>query len=175
MRKNLLAIPILALLAVPALTACGSGSDARYVAMCADRNGNFLPDYMCDSPGGIYPQAVPFYMPWNTWHDTVEVHHHHYYSGERLSGGTLTRPSNRSGSVRVQSASNPSKVTLYSKGKQAGTPIKMNQDAKKVGTVTKAQKDSYKASYGSTGGKAANKSSFGSSSSKSFSSSSRRK
>lgn len=133
-----------------------------------------VPDYMCDSPAGLYPMAIPYYMPWNTWHDTVEVHHYHYSSGQRLAGGSISRPNNRSGNVRVQSASNPSKVTLYSKGKQAGIPIKMNQDAKKVGTVTKQQKKSYSSSFGSSNRKISNKSSF-SSSFKSSSSSGYRK
>jgi len=151
-------------LAAAVLTGCSSHEDARYVAVCHDRiTDGYLPDYMCDSPSGIYPNAGSYYMPWNTWHETVEVNHHHYYTGERLTGGTTTRPSSRKGDVRVQSASNPAKVTLYSKGKQAGVPIKMNQDAKKVGTVTRSQINSYKANYGSTVGKAANKSSIGSS------------
>jgi hypothetical protein len=175
--RRLFAVLIALMFAVPTLAACQiDDSSARWVALCQDRyTGTYLPDYQCDSPAGIYPMAMPYYMDYNRYHETVEVHHHHYYSGERLTGGVTTRPSNKSGSVQIQSASNPSKVTLYKKGKQAGMPVKMNQDAKKVGTVTKAQKKSFSSSFSSSNKKISNKSSFGSSFKSSSSSSYRKK
>lgn len=167
MRKNLIVLPLAAL----ALTACGSGDwggdshRGEYVGMCANKyTGEPLPNYECDT--GLYARAVPYYMPWGAWHDSVEVHHHNYYtSGERLSGGSFSRPNNSSGDVRVRSASNPAKVTLYAKGKQAGVPIKMNQDAKKIGVVTREQKKAANSSFNSSNSsiskKTANTSPFG--------------
>lgn len=134
------ALPLLA------LPACGGDDGPRVVQMCADRAGNYLPDYMCDSPTGIYPQAVPYYMPYSAWHDTVEVHHHHYVAGQRITGGSTTRPT----TARVQSASKPGKVTVYSSGKQV--KVQTSKKTNSFGTVTKKQASTPK--YGSyTGSK----------------------
>lgn len=131
MRKRIALIFVPAV--VLALTAC-SHDEPRMVQMCVDQNGNYLPDYMCASPAGLYPMAVPYFMPWNTWHDTVEVHHHPYSSTDRLTGGS-TRPPKK---ARVQSASQPGKVTVYSGGKVTKTVA--NKKANSWGTVTKSQK-----------------------------------
>lgn len=128
-------------------TACNLDDGNRMVAMCADRYGNFLPDYECDS-GGLYPNAFPYFMPYSTWREETVVHHHHYYSGDRLTGGSTTPPRH----ARVESPSRPGRVTVYDAGKRTVTT---NKQANSFGTVTKRTKttNTYhapkKASWGS--------------------------
>jgi hypothetical protein len=168
---------LIGLTGIIGLTSCGVGDDDEYVTMCVDQRTNEAqPEYMCDSPGNIYPYAMPYYMPFGYYHDHYDTGYssnrttvNNYY-GTRITGGTTTAPKKRYGSTPT--IVDRREVTVYEKAKQAGTPIKMNQDAKKVSTVTKQQKQSYSSSFGSSSSKVANKSS---STFRSSSSSTRRK
>lgn len=129
---TLAALPLLAL----GLGACDVQDDYR--AVCVDKyTGQWLPDEACHSGYGGSPfiLGMPYYMSGSQYHSTFETGHRPRYNTVLRGGSTvmpIPRPGHKVGVAKV----GQKKVTVYEPAKQAGTPIKTNQDAKKVSSVT---------------------------------------
>lgn len=152
--------PIAAAAVVLALTiaACGSDHDGEYRAVCTNAyTQEVLPDSYCASP---HANSGWYYIPYSTWHDHTTVNNHYYNTGTRITGGTRVAPKASTGQVKVQYAGQK-KVTVYDPPRQAGTPVKLNQDAKKSTSVRSGPFPARK-SFGSTTKTSSNRSgSFG--------------
>jgi hypothetical protein len=137
-----IAAPAVALLAL-ALGACGQ-QQAEYDAVCTDQFGNATDDDYCDDDSG-------------SWYFLSHNKHKKFKHGQKVTGGSFSAPNGHA--VKY---SGRKKVSVYDANKQAGTPIKNNQDARKSTTVKSGGGEN---SFGSTSKKSSN--SFKSSSSSS--------
>lgn len=124
-----------------------------YHATCTDQYGRILADWRCDQhrSGSRWE-----YEPYATYQQHLRSNRSYYTVGRACTCGTTTQPKSVGGKpVGVQYA-NRKTVTVFKNGKQAGSPVKLNQDAKKASTVGRS---TTKSSFGSTSGKTTNKTS----------------
>jgi len=138
----MVATPTLFALAL-GLGACGQQQEPQYEAVCVNQATGepYDEDDQCDPEDDDYEGHGSWYFVPLGYHKS---HKSSFKPGHRVSGGSYAAPAGQK--VRYQGSK---KVTIYSPGKQAGTPIKMNQDARKVTTVKRSGGEN---SFGSTSG-----------------------
>jgi len=142
------------------LGACGQQEEPQYEAVCVDQMTGepYDEDDQCDPDDDDYEGHGSWYFVPLGYHKS---HKSSFKPGHKVAGGSYAAPEGQKvrfqGSSKIRTAK---PVNIYNPGKQAGVPIKNNQDARKSTTVKSGGGEN---SFGSTSKKSSN--SFKSSSS----------
>ena len=134
------------------LGACGQQqAQPQYEAVCVNQMTGepYDEDDQCDPDDDDYQGHGSWYFVPAGYHKS---HKSYFKPGHKVAGGSYAAPAGQKvryqGSSKVKTAK---KVDVYSPGKQAGVPIKNNQDARKSTTVKSGEN-----SFGSTSKKSSN-------------------
>jgi hypothetical protein len=132
--SNVAAVPTLFAL-VLGVAACGQQQQAEYEAVCVNQATGeaYDEDDQCDPEDDDYEGHGSWYFVPMGYHKS---HKSSFKPGHKVTGGSFAAPGGQK--VRYQGSNKVTtqkKVDVYSPGKQAGTPIKNNQDARKSTTV----------------------------------------